>query len=323
MDNPADYPVDEEYAQVDDEEYFEDSAPSGSKKFVRGLLLLIVFVAIGFLVYYFVLRKKTTLVFYLVTTTGTVPSAAPGPVNITSSSATLFGYFNVSGATFSLASGSATYNTDIVATIASSSDYTTDSKGNYWFPISLTQFASQNIAAGKVSLSVKDSSGNSQTAVSSNTLEISLGPYPIDSYNDNNQVTAIFTAPQQPNNLTDTSSNRIYDFFESNLVSSTNSLSGSFSMTPAVSFGAGSNYSGFTFVLGNMCESPVNAGYPLKLTTTAGKCWNGSLNASVLSAASCVAYLFITFASYSNGTGPFLASSQGTYNFAIDDNSKC
>lgn len=295
----------------------------GVKIFLIVLVIAIILGGIALLLYFFVFNK-TTLTFSLVSSSTTIPSGTPAAVSITSLPATLFGYFKLSKGSY--ASGTATYNNQTVATIASPSSITTDGKGNYWFPLSLNQFSSQSIAAAPVTLTLTESSGKQITQSSNNTLLISSSPQVIaqSPYTEGQQYTEYLVGPS----ATDlkTSAYNYPDLLQTpktNLQIGASSLSGSMNFTTTYNLSAGNAYSGFSIIINNTCQVPTDA-YPIKITTSSGnKCWNGTVYSNLLSASSCNGSLFMAFPDYSTGSGPFLAASQGTYVITLNNSSGC
>lgn len=158
---------------------------SSATKIVLLALLAVLFLGgIGVALYFFVFDKKpkpgpTTLAvstFALVTAPNTIPGDTPSAITVTSIRTPVYGYFNVSDGTF--ASGTANFDSKLIAQFSSPSQLTTNSEGGYWFPLDLTAFERQNISDSPVSLTLIDAAtGSAIPPLSSvNSLALTLSP---------------------------------------------------------------------------------------------------------------------------------------------------
>lgn len=311
----------------------EKQASSTGKKILRIVLIVLAVLAIAGVIfgvlYETVWKKKssTSSQPFTIVQSQTVPSGTPGDVTISAANAPLYGYFNTSE---TFASGLATYDSQTVATIASPSAIASDPNGNYWFPISVTGFATQTVSAQPVTLTLTDSSGNPTKLQSSNNLALNLMPQLTTTTINGKSEHSIFMWDMQAwddnTNATAGSLPNFASSFQANV--STSGSSGSFRFIPTQSSSAGSTWSGFDIVVNNICTSKSASAIPLKFYNTGAtkQCWTGAAYRSVLSASSCIQEYFFGFQNYPKGTGPYLlapGTSAGSYIFSLNDNSGC
>lgn len=170
--------------QADVPSRYNSSDRSSSKKkyIMTAIVVLVVAVVIGVVLHFFVFTKKpppsgTSLSassFTLVDSSTTVPSGSPSAITVTSATTAVYGYFVVQAGKFT--TGTASFNNQRVGSFTASSGSTTNNTGTYWFPLTLTAFANQNISPGTVSLTLVDASTNQSIGAlsSANTLAINL-----------------------------------------------------------------------------------------------------------------------------------------------------
>lgn len=256
-----------------------------------------------------------TLTNFSIATNNSTPPTPPIP-NLIYNNAIIpapayYAYFQLTP-TSSTPTGTVVYNSTTVASIQSSSDYTTDGNGNFWAPLDLSSLTSSNTAPANMTLTVT-TVGSSTSA---NTLAVTTTvPVPRDS-----GWFATTGGTLTKSNLVPTSST--YNVAQS-------LSSGNITFVSSGSFAGGSSTTALQMYFMSI-EPPTSCSslgpsidYPFRMinTNASSKCYTGTMSASVEGTTICTSTVNFTI-DQSGGGVPFL-SSGSTYSIFLNDNSGC
>lgn len=319
---------------------FDTKTSKKTRNIVITIVVLLLLAGAGVAIYFLVIAKKGgggndngnggKSTFTLSALSLVQSDVVPDPnnlsdISITNLPATLFLYFT---STTTVASLTASYGGQQVAQVTSP---TPNASGQYWIPLDLTSFVGSSQEANAVAITATNTSSQSATGSTANTLQLSLQPQFVALFsNDSTAALTEFTWNMPAwNNAGTNSADNSQTFYSSNYVNISDSgKTGSFGFLPSGSFKAGSTWSAFNFVFDNICGSYPSSSTDVKFYNTGSnkQCYNGQAFYSTLSGSQCIQSMFVGFPSYSNGKGPYIqapGTSAGSYVISLNDSTPC